>query len=105
MLAKPVDLIVCDASFISLKKLLPSAMNLAAEGAYIIALIKPQFEVGKGMVGKGGIVRDTKLHDAVLADIESWLITVMKWRHLGTASSPIDGTDGNREFLIAGRKI
>ena len=105
MLAKPVELIVCDASFISLKKLLPSAMNLAAEGAYIIALIKPQFEVGKGMVGKGGIVRDTKLHDAVLADIESWLITVMKWRHLGTASSPIDGTDGNREFLIAGRKI
>ena len=105
MLAKPVELIVCDASFISLKKLLPAAMSLAAEGAYVMALIKPQFEVGKGMVGKGGIVRDTKLHDAVVADIENWLITEMKWRHLGTAPSPIDGTDGNREFLIAGRKI
>ena len=105
MFAKSVELIVCDASFISLKKLLPSAMNLAAAGAYVVALIKPQFEVGKGMVGKGGIVRDPKLHDAVIADIESWLITEMKWKHLGTVSSPIDGNDGNREFLIAGHKI
>lgn len=105
MLPKPVELIVCDASFISLKKLLPAAMNLAAAGAYVVALIKPQFEVGKGMVGKGGIVRDTKLHDAVIADIEDWLITEMKWKHLGTAPSPIYGNHGNREFLIAGRKI
>ena len=105
MLAKPVELIVCDASFISLKKLLPAAMNLAAAGAYIVALVKPQFEVGKGRVGKGGIVRDTALHDVVIADIEDWLVTQMKWRHLGTVPSPIDGPDGNREFLIAGRKI
>ena len=105
MLAKPVELIVCDASFISLKKILPAAMSLAAAGAYVVALIKPQFEVGKGMVGKGGIVRDTELHDAVIADIENWLITKMKWQHLGTVPSPIDGTDGNREFLIAGCKI
>jgi 23S rRNA (cytidine1920-2'-O)/16S rRNA (cytidine1409-2'-O)-methyltransferase len=79
-------------------------MNLAASGAYILALIKPQFEVGKGMVGKGGIVRDAALHDAVVADIESWIITEMKWQHLGTAPSPIDGLNGNREFLLAGRK-
>ena len=105
MLAKPVELIVCDASFISLKKLLPAAMNLAAAGAYILALIKPQFEVGKGMVGKGGIVRDNALHDSVIAEIEDWLTTEMKWKHLGTAPSSIDGPDGNREFLIAGRKI
>ena len=105
MLAMPVELIVCDASFISLKKLLPAAMNLAVIGAYILALIKPQFEVGKGMVGKGGIVRDSALHDAVIADIENWIITEMKWHHLGTAPSPIDGQDGNREFLLAGRKI
>ena len=105
MVAKPVELIVCDASFISLKKLLPAAMNLAAAGAYLLALIKPQFEVGKGMVGKGGIVRDTALHNSVIADIENWLITEMKWKHLGTAPSSIDGPDGNREFFIAGRKI
>ena len=105
MLAKPVGLIVCDASFISLKKLLPAAMNLAATGAYILALIKPQFEVGKGMVGKGGVVRDTALHNLVIADIENWLATQMKWKHLGTAPSSIDGADGNREFLIAGHKI
>ncbi len=105
MLLKPVELIVCDASFISLKKLLPAAMSLAAAGAYVVALIKPQFEVGKGRVGKGGIVRDIELHDAVIADIEDWLITEMKWKHLGTAPSPINGSDGNREFLIAGCKI
>jgi 23S rRNA (cytidine1920-2'-O)/16S rRNA (cytidine1409-2'-O)-methyltransferase len=105
ILAKPVELIVCDASFISLKKLLPAAMNLADAGAYIVALIKPQFEVGQGRVGKGGIIRDTALHDAVIADIENWLITKMKWKHLGTVPSTIDGPDGNREFLIAGRKI
>ena len=104
MLAKPVELIVCDASFISLKKLLPAAMSLAATGAYILALIKPQFEVGKGIVGKRGVVRDTALHDSVIADIENWLTTEMKWEHLGTAPSPIDGPNGNKEFLIAGRK-
>ena len=105
MVEKPVELIVCDASFISLKKLLPAAMNLAVSGAYILALIKPQFEVGKGMVGKGGIVRDTALHNSVIADIERWLTTEMKWKHLGTTPSSIDGSDGNREFLIAGCKI
>lgn len=104
MLAMLVELIVCDASFISLKKLLPATMNMAAAGAYILALIKPQFEVGKGMVGKGGIVRDATLHNQVIADIESWLITEMKWQHLGTVPSPIDGLDGNREFLLAGFK-
>jgi 23S rRNA (cytidine1920-2'-O)/16S rRNA (cytidine1409-2'-O)-methyltransferase len=104
MLEMPVELIVCDASFISLKKLLPAVMSLAAAGAFILALIKPQFEVGKGLVGKGGIVRNAKLHDAVIADIERWIVTEMKWQHLGTVPSPIDGLDGNREFLLAGRK-
>lgn len=104
MLEMPAELIVCDASFISLKKLLPAAMSLAAPGAFILALIKPQFEVGKGLVGKGGIVRNAALHDAVIADIERWIVTEMKWQHLGTVPSPIDGLDGNREFLLAGRK-
>jgi 23S rRNA (cytidine1920-2'-O)/16S rRNA (cytidine1409-2'-O)-methyltransferase len=69
-----------------------------------LALIKPQFEVGKGLVGKGGIVRDRHLHEMVIADIENWLVTEMGWQHLGTAASPIDGPDGNREFLLAGKK-
>ena len=105
MLAQPVDLIVCDASFISLKKVLPAVMRLANAGAYILALVKPQFEVGKGMVGKGGIVRDAALHAGVVADIENWLINKMKWHHIGTAPSPILGVDGNKEFLLAANKI
>ena len=104
MLGQPPQLIVCDASFISLKKVLVAAMDMAAVGADLLALIKPQFEVGKGLVGKGGIVRDSHLHDMVIADIEGWLVNQMGWQHLGTAPSPIDGPDGNREFLLAGRK-
>ena len=71
-------------------------MALAATGAFVLALIKPQFEVGRGMIGKGGVVRDTSLHDAVVKDIESWFINEMKWQHLGTVRSPIDGPAGNR---------
>ena len=104
MLAEAPQLVVCDASFISLKKVLVPALNMAAAGAGLLALIKPQFEVGKGLVGKGGIVRDHHLHEMVIADIESWLVTEMGWQHLGTAASPIDGPDGNREFLLAGKK-
>ena len=105
MLVMPLDLIVCDASFISLKKVLPAVMSLANTGAYILALIKPQFEVGKGMVGKGGIVRDSALHAEVVVGIEDWLIHKMKWQHIGTVPSPIFGADGNQEFLLAAHKI
>ena len=98
------DLVVCDASFISLTKVLPAVLDLAAPGAYLLALIKPQFEVGRGRVGKGGIVRDPALHDETIAMIEGWLTDEMGWTHLGTVPSPIDGPDGNREFLIAGVK-
>jgi 23S rRNA (cytidine1920-2'-O)/16S rRNA (cytidine1409-2'-O)-methyltransferase len=104
MLPATPEIVVCDASFISLKKLLPSVLALAAVDAHLIALIKPQFEVGKGFVGKGGVVRDSALQEAVVADIEAWLKTEMGWQHLGTAPSPIDGPDGNREFLIAATK-
>ena len=105
MLEVPIDLIVCDASFISLKKVLPAVMGLANLGTYILALVKPQFEVGKGMVGKGGIVRDTAMHAKVVVDIENWLTNKMKWQHIGTAPSPIVGVDGNQEFLLAARKV
>lgn len=98
------NLIVCDASFISLTKVLPAVMGLAVPGAHLVALIKPQFEVGRGRVGKGGIVRDAALHAETIQMIETWLTSEMGWHHLGTVPSPIDGPDGNREFLIAGQK-
>jgi 23S rRNA (cytidine1920-2'-O)/16S rRNA (cytidine1409-2'-O)-methyltransferase len=97
----PVELIVCDASFIGLETLLPAPLALAAPGARLIALVKPQFEVGKGQVGKGGVVRDPELHAAVCARIEAWLAAQQGWRVLGLTESPILGHEGNKEFLIA----
>jgi 23S rRNA (cytidine1920-2'-O)/16S rRNA (cytidine1409-2'-O)-methyltransferase len=94
------SLIVCDVSFIGLEKALPAALALAAPGATLVALIKPQFEVGKGEVGKGGVVRDPMLHRAVCERITAWL-TAHGWRVLGITESPITGADGNKEFLIA----
>ena len=96
----PVELIVCDASFIGLRTALPAALALAGPGAHLAALIKPQFEVGKGRVGKGGIVRDPALHDEVRATISAWLAEQPGWTVLGTTDSPIEGAEGNKEFLI-----
>ncbi len=100
---EPPSAIVCDASFIGLETALPAALALAAPGAFLVALIKPQFEVGKGQVGKGGIVRDPALHEAVCRRIEAWLAGRPGWQVLGIVPSPISGADGNLEFLIAGR--
>jgi 23S rRNA (cytidine1920-2'-O)/16S rRNA (cytidine1409-2'-O)-methyltransferase len=99
----PIDLIVCDASFIGLRTALPNALTLAAFGAHLVALIKPQFEVGKGRVGKGGIVREPELHQEVVDTITTWLGEKPGWSVLGVTDSPITGADGNKEFLIAGR--
>ena len=99
-----IDLIVCDASFIGLEVVLPAVLALAAPGASLVALIKPQFEVGKGRVGKGGIVRDTAQHDEVCKRIECWLAARDGWRVLGLTASPITGADGNKEFLIAAKR-
>jgi 23S rRNA (cytidine1920-2'-O)/16S rRNA (cytidine1409-2'-O)-methyltransferase len=101
---EPVDLVVCDVSFISLELALPPALALAAVGAALIALIKPQFEVGKAQVGKGGVVRDPALHAAVCERIARWLADQQHWQVLGMTESPITGPKGNREFLIAARR-
>lgn len=94
------SLIVCDASFISLKLVLPQALALAAPGAFLVALIKPQFEAGREAVREGkGVVRDGAIHEAVCADLAKWL-AASGWNVLGIAPSPIEGGDGNREFLI-----
>ncbi|RLB70288.1 MAG: TlyA family rRNA (cytidine-2'-O)-methyltransferase [Deltaproteobacteria bacterium] len=92
-------LAVIDASFISLAKVLPSTLKLLTESAEIIALIKPQFEVGKGQVGKGGVVKDRALHDLVVNQICE-LATDLDCQVLGLTESPILGPKGNREFLI-----
>jgi 23S rRNA (cytidine1920-2'-O)/16S rRNA (cytidine1409-2'-O)-methyltransferase len=95
-----VDVIVCDVSFISLKKALPFAMALAAPKARLIALIKPQFELGAQQVGKGGIVRASDaVLDALTRSIGDWL-NGEGWPPIGVVKSPIEGGDGNREFLI-----
>ena len=101
LIPEPVELVVCDASFIGLRTVLPAALALAAPGAHLVALIKPQFEVGKGRVGKGGIVREPALHEEVCATITDWLADQPGWRVLGVTESPITGAEGNKEFLIA----
>ncbi|MEC8642349.1 MAG: TlyA family RNA methyltransferase [Pseudomonadota bacterium] len=101
--ATPPELIVCDASFISLTKVLPAVMRNAAPGAGLLALVKPQFEVGRAAIGKGGVVRDDRAVRDAVAMVENWLVADMGWQLIGTAPSPIYGQDGNREFLLAGR--
>lgn len=97
------DLAVIDASFISLDKVLPATLRLIKEGATIVALIKPQFEVGRGQVGKGGVVRDEKKHQEVVAAVTA-LALRLELLVLGVCDSPILGPKGNKEFLIHLRK-
>jgi 23S rRNA (cytidine1920-2'-O)/16S rRNA (cytidine1409-2'-O)-methyltransferase len=101
---EPVDAVVCDASFIGLRTVLPASLALAAPGAVLIALIKPQFEVGKAQVGKGGVVRDPALHQEVCETIRHWLAEEAGWEVLGLTESPITGPEGNKEFLVAARR-
>lgn len=98
-----IDVIVCDASFISLSKVLEIPLTFAQEKAWLVALIKPQFEVGKGFVGKGGIVRDPALHQKSIQDVSAWIET-QDWQIIGVTESPILGSNGNKEFLIAALK-
>lgn len=95
--------VVADLSFISLAKALPPALALAAPGATLVALVKPQFEVGPALVGKGGIVRDPAARAAALAGVRDFLAGA-GWTILGETTSPIRGGDGNAEFLIAAAK-
>ncbi|EMD84105.1 TlyA family RNA methyltransferase [Pacificimonas flava] len=98
---EPVDLIVCDASFIGLAKVLERPLSFAAPGARLVALIKPQFEAGPHEVGKGGVVRDAAVHTRVQEEVRRWLAESCGWHVLGVTTSPITGPAGNVEFLIA----
>ena len=103
-ISEPVDLIVCDASFIGLAKVLERPLTFARPAARLLALIKPQFEAGPGEVGKGGVVRDPALHARVCAEVEAWVAAQPGWRVLGIVQSPITGPEGNIEFLIAAER-
>ena len=100
---EPIDLIVCDASFISLAKVLATPISFARPGARLMALIKPQFEAGREEVGKGGVVRDPIVHDRVCGAAAEWIET-QGWRLIGITPSPITGPEGNIEFLMAAEK-
>jgi 23S rRNA (cytidine1920-2'-O)/16S rRNA (cytidine1409-2'-O)-methyltransferase len=97
------DMVVCDASFIALQKVLPAALDLARPGARLAALIKPQFEAGRDEVGKGGVVRDPTVHKRVCDETVAWLESV-DWRVEGLTTSPITGPEGNVEFLVVATK-
>jgi len=98
-LPAPVDLAVIDASFISLSKVLPPTLPFVKPGGMIICLVKPQFEVGRGEVGKGGIVRDPRAHLRVVEEISAVAVS-LGLKVAGVTESPITGADGNREFLM-----
>lgn len=95
--------VVADLSFISLTLALPPALGLAQPGAALVALVKPQFEVGQARIGKGGIVRDPAAWSDAVSGVKA-TIAAASWRVIGDCESPIDGGDGNREFLVAARK-
>ena len=99
-----IGALVCDASFIGLRTILPAPLALCAPGAFAVALIKPQFEAGPGQVGKGGVVRDAALHRSICAMIADWWAALPGWQVLGITESPITGPEGNKEFLIAARR-
>ena len=97
---EPVDVIVCDASFIGLAKVLDVPLGFAKPGARLLALVKPQFEAGRGEVGRGGVVRDPAVHARVCAEVADW-VAGRGWAVAGVTESPITGPEGNREFLLA----
>ncbi|MEI9992402.1 MAG: TlyA family RNA methyltransferase [Rhizomicrobium sp.] len=97
--------VVIDVSFIGLKLALPPALSLAGSGAWLVALVKPQFEVGRFAVGKGGIVKDAEARDAAVKDVADWIADQAGWTICGHMESPIEGGDGNREYLIAAKKM
>jgi 23S rRNA (cytidine1920-2'-O)/16S rRNA (cytidine1409-2'-O)-methyltransferase len=100
---EPVDIVVCDASFIGLSKVLEAPLKLAKPGAKLVALVKPQFEAGREEVGKGGVVRDPIVHGRVCTEAKVW-IESQDWTVLGVIPSPITGPEGNVEFLLGAVK-
>ena len=104
LVPEPIDMVVCDASFISLTKVLDIPLGFAKPGGRLLALVKPQFEAGPDEVGKGGVVRDPAVHRRVCEDVVKWLEQRGGWIVDGLLESPIKGPEGNIEFLIGATK-
>jgi len=100
-IADPIEVLVCDASFIGLATVLPAGLTLCTPNAWAVALIKPQFEAGPGAVGPKGVVRDPAVHHAVCQRVAAWWAGLPGWQVLGIEQSPITGPEGNKEFLLA----
>jgi len=98
-----VDIVVCDASFIGLSKVLDAPLRLAKPHAKLVALVKPQFEAGRQDVGRGGVVRDPNVHRRVCDEAKGW-VESQGWSVLGVTPSPITGPEGNVEFLLGAEK-
>ena len=103
LIPEPPAAIAVDVSFISLVKAMPAALALAAPGAWAVALVKPQFEVGRGGIGKGGIVRSEALRAGTLESVAAFFRAQAGWRVEGTLDSPIEGQSGNIEYLLGAR--
>ena len=103
LIPEPIDVVVCDASFISLAKVLEVPLQFARPGGKLVALIKPQFEAGREEIGKGGVVRDSAVHERVCSAAEAW-VGSQGWKVLGIERSPITGPEGNVEFLLGAVK-
>lgn len=99
-----IDLVVSDVSFISLKQALPPALSLARPRSAALLLVKPQFEAGREAIGKGGLLKDPSIGEAVAKELSKWLGGQSGWQSLGFIPSPIAGGDGNGEFLLGGTK-
>jgi 23S rRNA (cytidine1920-2'-O)/16S rRNA (cytidine1409-2'-O)-methyltransferase len=100
LMPEPVDAIVADVSFISLTKVLPVPLSLASANAWLVALVKPQFEAGRQAVGKGGVVRDTADRERSVETVREWIAKQPGWTVNGVIDSPIVGGSGNQEFLL-----
>jgi 23S rRNA (cytidine1920-2'-O)/16S rRNA (cytidine1409-2'-O)-methyltransferase len=103
IVTEPVDIVVCDASFIGLAKVLDTALDFARKGGRLLALVKPQFEAERVEIGKGGVVRDPAVHQRVCAAASDWVAS-RGWTVEGLVQSPITGPEGNVEFLLAARR-
>ncbi len=99
-----LDAIVCDVSFISLKKVITPNIRFLKSNCWIIALIKPQFEIGKNLLGKGGVVKEDKYHKMIISDINKYFEKELGFKVTGIIDSPILGPKGNKEFLIYAQK-
>jgi 23S rRNA (cytidine1920-2'-O)/16S rRNA (cytidine1409-2'-O)-methyltransferase len=104
VIGESIGALVCDASFIGLRTVLPAPLALCGAGAWAVALIKPQFEAGPGQVGARGVVRDAAVHGAVCAAVQDWWAGLPGWEVLGVTESPLRGPEGNVEFLIGARR-